>query len=53
MGRFAFPVWDLGRAGKSESHAPNEKTYKKELVEAALCMWLFPTIYVEKYASNA
>ncbi len=52
MGRFGIPCVGFGPGREEESHAPNEKTYKKELVKAAAMYVAIPTIYVEKYASQ-
>jgi len=50
MGRFGIPCIGFGPGHEDQAHAPDEKTWKSELVKAAAMYALIPTIYVENYA---
>jgi putative selenium metabolism hydrolase len=45
MGRYGIPVVGFGPGHEDQAHAPNEKTWKKELVQAAAMYAVIPTIY--------
>lgn len=47
MGRENIPVIGLGPGKEEEAHAPNEKTWKADLVKCAAIYAALPTIYVE------
>jgi len=48
MGRENIPVVGLGPGKEEEAHAPNEKTWKADLVKCAAIYAALPTIYLEK-----
>ncbi len=50
MGRFNIPTIGFGPGHEEEAHAPNEKTWKSELVKAAAMYAAIPSLYVKKYA---
>ncbi len=50
MGRFGIPCIGFGPGHEDQAHAPNEKTWKEELVKAAAMYAVIPSIYVEGYA---
>ena len=52
MGRYGIPCVGFGPGHEDQSHAPNEKTWKKELVRAAAMYALIPQLYVRKYADQ-
>jgi len=52
MGRYGIPCIGFGPGHEDQSHAPNEKTWKKELVRAAAMYALIPQLYVRKYADQ-
>lgn len=52
MGRFGIPCIGFGPGAEKEAHAPNEKTWKSELVKAAAMYAVIPSIYVNKYADQ-
>ena len=52
MGRFGIPCIGFGPGAEKEAHAPNEKTWKSELVKAAAMYAVIPAIYVNKYADE-
>ena len=45
MGRFGIPCIGFGRGKEEEAHAPNEKTWKADLVRCAAVYAAMPTIY--------
>ena len=45
MGRYDIPCIGFGPGHEEEAHAPNEKTWKDELVKATALYALLPTIY--------
>ena len=47
MGRNGIPCIGFGPGAEAQAHAPNEKTWKKDLVEAAAVYAALPTIYFE------
>ncbi|MBZ4687712.1 MAG: selenium metabolism hydrolase [Clostridiales bacterium] len=50
MGRYGIPVVGFGPGHEDQAHAPNEKTWKSELVKAAAMYAAIPLMYVKKYA---
>ncbi|NLG82300.1 MAG: YgeY family selenium metabolism-linked hydrolase [Bacilli bacterium] len=48
MGRYNIPCIGFGAGHEEEAHAPNEKTWKKELVKACAMYALIPITYVNK-----
>lgn len=52
MGRHGIPCIGFGPGHEDQAHAPNEKTWKDELVKAAAFYASIPTTYVEKYADK-
>jgi putative selenium metabolism hydrolase len=50
MGRFGIPCIGFGPGHEDQAHAPNEKTWKDELVKAAAMYAALPLLYVNKYA---
>ena len=46
MGRYNIPCIGFGPGHEDQAHAPNEKTWKKELIEACAMYALIPTMYV-------
>jgi len=49
MGKYGIPCIGFGPGHEDQAHAPNEKTWKKELVKAAAMYASIPLIYTEKY----
>jgi len=47
MGRYEIPVIGFGPGHEDQAHAPNEKTWKSELVEAAAMYAVIPALYLE------
>ena len=45
MGRNGIPVIGFGPGAEAEAHAPNEKTWKEDLVKCAAVYAALPTIY--------
>lgn len=52
MGRHGIPCIGFGPGHEDQAHAPNEKTWKSELVKAAALYAAIPKLYVEKYADK-
>jgi len=48
MGRFGIPCIGFGPGKEEEAHAPNEKTWKADLVKCAAVYAALPTIYCEQ-----
>lgn len=48
MGRNGIPVIGFGPGAEAQAHAPNEKTWKSDLVVCAAVYAALPTIYTEK-----
>jgi putative selenium metabolism hydrolase len=48
MGRFNIPCIGFGPGHEDQAHAPNERTWKEELVKAAAMYSVIPSIYVNK-----
>lgn len=49
MGRYNIPCIGFGPGAENQAHAPNEITWKDELVKCAAMYAAIPTIYVEKH----
>ncbi len=52
MGRHGIPCIGFGPGHEDQAHAPNEKTWKSELVQAAAVYAAIPSIFVENYADK-
>lgn len=48
MGRYGVPCVGFGPGKEAEAHAPNEKTWKNHLVQAAALYAALPLVYVNK-----
>ena len=48
MGRYGIPVVGFGPGHEDQAHAPNECTWKSELVKAAAMYAAIPSIYVQR-----
>ena len=49
MGLHGIPCIGFGPGHEDQAHAPNEKTWKSELVKAAAMYAVIPSLYTEKY----
>lgn len=49
MGTFGIPCVGFGPGHEDQAHAPNEKTWKSELVKAAAMYTIIPLIYVNDF----
>jgi putative selenium metabolism hydrolase len=49
MGRNGIPCIGFGPGAEAQAHAPNEKTWKQDLVTCAAVFAALPTVYVDKY----
>ena len=52
MGMHGIPCIGFGPGHEDQAHAPNERTWKSELVKAAAMYAAIPNIYIEKYADK-
>ncbi len=52
MGRYGIPCIGFGPGHEDQAHAPNEITWKKELVRAAAMYAVIPSLYTQKYADQ-
>ena len=52
MGRYDIPCIGFGPGHEEEAHAPNEKTWKSELVKATALYALLPGMYVNRTQSK-
>lgn len=52
MGRYGIPCIGFGPGHEDQAHAPNEHTWKKELVNCAAVYAVIPMIYAKKYADK-
>jgi putative selenium metabolism hydrolase len=50
MGKHGIPCIGFGPGHEDQAHAPNEMTWKRELVDCAAMYAAIPTVYAEKYA---
>lgn len=50
MGRYNIPCVGFGPGAEDQAHAPNEVTWKDELVRACAMYAVIPSVYVENYA---
>ncbi|MFH1152982.1 MAG: YgeY family selenium metabolism-linked hydrolase [Pseudomonadota bacterium] len=50
MGRYNIPCIGFGPGHEDQAHAPNERTWKQELVKAAAMYAVVGLLYAEKYA---
>ncbi|MBT8347760.1 MAG: YgeY family selenium metabolism-linked hydrolase [Desulfofustis sp.] len=50
MGRYNIPCVGFGPGHEDQAHAPNEVTWKDELVRACAMYAVIPSVYVWKYA---
>lgn len=48
MGRYGIPCIGLGPGKEAQAHAPNERTWKADLVKCAAIYAAMPSIYTEK-----
>ncbi|MBR4169187.1 MAG: M20/M25/M40 family metallo-hydrolase, partial [Lachnospiraceae bacterium] len=48
MGRFGIPCIGLGPGKEAQAHAPNERTWKADLVKCAAIYACLPAIYCDK-----
>jgi putative selenium metabolism hydrolase len=51
MGRYNIPCIGFGPGHEDQAHAPNEVTWKDELVKAAAMYAAIPSIYVSRYTA--
>ena len=49
MGRYGIPCIGFGPGHEDQAHAPNEKTWKNELVKSAAMYAVIPTIYMDTH----
>jgi len=52
MGRYGIPCVGFGPGHEDQAHAPNEITWKDELVKAAAMYAVIPSVYVNTYAGK-
>jgi putative selenium metabolism hydrolase len=52
MGRYGIPCIGFGPGHENQAHAPNERTWKSELVKAAAMYAVIPAVYVEHITEN-
>jgi len=52
MGRYGIPCIGFGPGHEDQAHAPNERTWKKELVDCAAVYAVIPMIYARRYAEK-
>ncbi|MDO9628326.1 MAG: YgeY family selenium metabolism-linked hydrolase [Acholeplasmataceae bacterium] len=48
MGRYKIPCIGFGPGHEEEAHAPNEKTFKKDLIEACAMYAAIPLVYLNE-----
>jgi len=51
-GRFGIPCVGFGAGHEDQAHAPDEKTWKSELVKAVAMYAVIPSVYVQGYANR-
>lgn len=52
MGRYGIPCIGFGPGHENQAHAPNERTWKRELTDAAAMYSMIPTMYVRTHAAQ-
>ncbi|ACA53697.1 YgeY family selenium metabolism-linked hydrolase [Clostridium botulinum] len=52
MGRYGIPCIGFGPGHEDQAHAPNERTWKEELVKAAAMYALIPITYVKEFVNK-
>jgi len=52
MGRYGIPCIGFGPGHEDQAHAPNERTWKKELVDCAAVYAVIPLIYARDHAAK-
>jgi len=52
MGRYDIPCIGFGPGHEQETHSPNERTWKSELVKAAAMYAVIPSLYVNRAVKN-
>ena len=52
MGRYGIPCIGFGPGHEDQAHAPNERTWKTELVQAAAMYAVIPPVYMKNHAPN-
>lgn len=52
MGRYGIPCIGFGPGHEDQAHAPNEKTWKNELVKSAAMYAVIPTIYMDTHINK-
>lgn len=52
MGKYGIPCIGFGPGHEDQAHAPNEKTWKDELVKAAAMYAAIPLLFARKYADE-
>ena len=52
MGRYGIPCIGFGPGHEDQAHAPNERTWKKELVDCAAVYAVLPLIYATEFAGR-
>lgn len=52
MGMHGIPCIGFGPGHEDQAHAPNERTWKKELIQATAMYASIPNLYVEKYSKE-
>jgi putative selenium metabolism hydrolase len=52
MGKYGIPCIGFGPGHEDQAHAPNEKTWKSELIKAAAMYAAIPLMYTGKYADE-
>ncbi|MCW6105768.1 YgeY family selenium metabolism-linked hydrolase [Clostridium sporogenes] len=52
MGRYGIPCIGFGPGHEDQAHAPNERTWKEELVKSAAMYALIPITYVKEFANK-
>lgn len=52
MGRYQIPCIGFGPGHEDQAHAPNERTWKQELVKCAAMYAMIPGMYVNEYMNK-